>query len=303
MALDAGAARDALGRRIAGPLGLDLLRAADGVLEIANANMIKALKLVSVARGHDPRDFALVAFGGAGPMHATRIAEELRCPTVLVPFAPGVVAALGLLAAPLRQDSVVTRIVALDQLDPAELDADYRRMAERAAADLAAEGVPADRTLLVRTADLRYRGQAYEVNVPVPDGLRAAGALAGLAARFNAAHRRRYGYCSEQSPLEIVNLRLTAVGGLAAPHLPTHAGAADPDPGGALFEVRDVYFHGAPIRSPVYLAERLRPGHRVAGPAIVQDAGSTTVLFPGQAATVDPYKNLIVRPGAGEGRA
>ncbi len=300
MVLDAESALAALRENVAGPLGLDLLRAAEGVLEIANANMIKALKLVSVARGYDPRDFALVAFGGAGPMHGPRIGEELGCRTILVPCSPGVVAALGLLIARIRRDYVLSRIARLDRLDPAEFEGHYREMAERARADLSSEGVAEAQVRLTHAADLRYRGQAYEVQVPVPHGLRTPQGLVELAARFNEAHQRRFGYCSESSSLEIVNLRTTALGSLAPPRLTTYPHSDDPDPGGALLEVRDVFFNGAMIRSPVYLASRLRPGHAVVGPAIVQDSGSTTVLFPRQTARVDAYKNLIIRLGGGE---
>lgn len=295
MVLDAESARAALTDTVLRPLGLDLLKAADGVLEIANANMIKALKLVSVARGYDPRDFALVAFGGAGPMHGPRIAEELGCRTVIIPFSPGVIAALGLLIAPIRRDYVLSRIARLDQLDPVEFDGYYRGMGERARTDLLSEGVPEEQVLLAHAADLRYRGQAYEVQLPVPHGLRTAQSLMELAARFNETHQRRYGYCSEQSPLEIVNLRTTALGSLAPPRLTAYPPSDDPDPGQALLERRDVYFDGAMVKSPVYLASRLRPGHVLLGPAVVQDSGSTTVLFPRQTARVDAYKNLIVR--------
>lgn len=302
MTLDAESARAALEGRIAKPLGLDLLQAAHGILEIANANMIKALKLVSVARGHDPRDFALVGFGGAGPMHGTRIAEELHCETVIVPFSPGVIAALGLLAAPIRQDYVVNRIAGLDQLDPAEFDGYYQQMAERGRQDLLSEGVAEEHMLFVHTADLRYRGQAYEVQVAVPGALGTSQSLVELAARFNEAHKQRYGYCSEGSRLEVVNVRTTALGILAAPQVAAYPQADDEDPDMALLEMRDIYFNGAVVSSPVYLVSRLRPGHLVVGPAVVQDAGSTTVLFPHQTARVDPYKNLIVHLGGREER-
>jgi N-methylhydantoinase A len=293
--LNAELARSALDHRIAAPLGLDLYRAANGILEIANANMIKALKLVSVARGYDPRDFALVAFGGAGPMHGTRIAEELRCKTVIIPFAPGVIAALGLLAAPIRYDYVVSRIAELNQLDLLECNGYYKRLAERAYKEMSKEGIANESMVLLNSADLRYRGQAYEVNIPVPNVLDNAEDLANLVARFNGEHSRRYGYCSEGGSVEIVNMRVTVIGNLTMPRMVAYPQTHSEDPGTALLEERNVYFHGSMIRTAVYLAGRLQPGHVIKGPAIIQDTGSTTVLFPGQTAGVDPYRNLIVR--------
>ena len=294
MRLNADLARPAIDRCIATPLGLDLLRAANGILEIANANMIKALKLVSVARGYDPRDFALVAFGGAGPMHGTRIAEELRSKTVIIPFSPGSIAALGLLAAPIRYDFVVSRITELDQMDLSEFNGYYHDLAQRAYEEMAKEGIAQKNMILLNTADLRYRGQAYEVNIPITHSLNTLEDLSHLAARFNEEHRRRYGYCSEKNSVEMVNMRVTVIGPLIPPRLVAYPQAGSEDPGIALLEERNVYFHGEMVRVPVYLASNLQPGHVIKGPAIVQDTGSTTVLFPGQGATVDPYKNLII---------
>jgi len=168
-------------------------------------------------------------------------------------------------------------------------------MAEQACKEMSKEGIAIENMVLLNSADLRYRGQAYEVNIPIPNALTNAEDLAKLAIRFNGEHSRRYGYCSEESSVEMVNMRVTAIGNLTVPQMVAFPQTNSKDPGTALLEERNVYFHGAMVKTPVFLAGRLQPGHVIRGPAIIQDTGSTTVLFPGQTAGVDPYKNLIVR--------
>ena len=191
MTLDADAARRAIASRVAAPLGLDPLAAASGIVEIANAHMIGAMRLVSVQRGYDPRDFVLVAFGGAGPLHANALARELGIPTVLVPPSPGIASAIGMLATDIRHEFVATRRLRLDGLAPAALEALFADFVAEGEARLARDGVPlADRRML-RSADLRYHGQSFELPVTVPPGPLSAADVAAAARRVPRHARAR----------------------------------------------------------------------------------------------------------------
>lgn len=281
--LDADAARAAIEERCARPLGLDVTAAARGIVEIANAAMVDALRLISVQRGYDPRDFVLVAFGGAGPAHANAIAREAEMPTLLVPRSPGIFSATGLLATDLEHDAAVTLMRRLEDADDAFLDGVFAELERSGRAELEREGLTADRIEFVRRVDLRYAGQSYELTIAAGDD---------LSARFHAAHERAYGFAAPGEPVELVAARLTSVGRIAKPPVRTLAPGGPPAPKTR----RPVYFAeaGGYVDCPVYDREALPAGARLAGPAIVEEPDSTTVLHPGFAVSVDGAGNLLL---------
>lgn len=294
--VDPGAARTALLRRVARPLGLDAFRAAAGIVRIANARMERALRVSSAERGYDPRDFTLVAFGGAGPLHAAALARAVGIPWVLVPATPGVFSALGLLVADIRHDLVRSYLVRADRVAPERLEALYAELEAAGAALLAQDGVGPGLGLLQRSVDLRYVGQAYEVTVPVPPGPLDTAALAGVVARFHAEHQRQYAHSAPGDPVEVVTLRVAAVGPAALPALPERRPVAR---GAPQAQRRPVYFEEAGdfVDCPVYDRSALEPGMRLVGPAVVEQMDSTTLVHPGHVAVVDGWGNLLIAVG------
>jgi N-methylhydantoinase A len=258
------------------------------VLEIAAWNQANAIRQVTVKRGLDVRDFDVCAFGGSGPLAACRLIDILSLQTVFVPRDPGNLSAFGLLATDLRTDHVQTLVRRHDQIDLGELAREYARLEADALAALERQG-HMDNTC-VRGADLRYFGQAFEIHVPAPGGAVDAAFVAEVEKRFHDAHERSYGYCYRDDPRQVVewvNLRVTGVGAMLRPTLqPPPAG------GHALIGRRRVFFGERWHDTPVYARERL--AGEVAGPAVIQEFGSTLPLHPGFAARVDELGNLVV---------
>ena len=294
MKLDVDLARKAVRKRIAEPLGLGLEEVAEGIVRVVNAGMIKGIRVVSVAKGYDPREFTLVTFGGAGPVHAAELASELNIPKVLVPIAPGVTSAMGLLMADLRHDLVRTVLISSADAEASDLGGVYAELETEALAQMDREGVPHNEVSLVRTADVRYLGQGYELEVPVSGGEVTDSELCGVYGRFHDAHTRAYGYASADSPLEVVNLRMTAVARLPQPSLDQADLAGEANPARALRESRDAVFHNRSVPTAVYDRARLVAGDSIDGPAVVEQLDSTTVVWPEQTASVDRYGNLIL---------
>ncbi len=297
LALDAEAARRAVADRCARPLGLDPVKAAAGIVEIANAHMIGAVRLVSVQRGYDPRQFALVAFGGAGPLHANALARELGIPVVLVPPSPGIATAVGMLMTDVKHEFVATRRHALAGLAPADLDAFFTEFAREGPTVLAREGVaPADRRM-ARVVDLRYHGQSHELSVPLPAGPLTPADVERARDAFHAAHERAYGYAAREDTVELVNVRLTAIGVSPKPRRPALPKATD-DLASATKGHRPVWFAEADgfARCAVLDRARLACGHVVAGPAAIEEMDATTLVHPGWRADVDEHGNLLLRP-------
>jgi N-methylhydantoinase A len=283
MRLDVEGARAAIEERCAKPLGLGVTEAAHGIVEIANAAMVNALNLISVKRGYDPRDFVLVAFGGAGPVHANALARDAEMPTVLVPPSPGLFSATGLLATDLKRDAATTIMRRLDEVDPAEVESVFAELERGGAEELEREGLARDRVEFVRQVDVRYVGQSYELTIPAGDD---------VLERFHAEHERTYGFAAPGEPVELVSLRLTSVGRIAKPPLRRLEAGGAPEPK----ERREVYFAEASrfVDCPIYDRYALPAGARVAGPAVVEEFDSTTVVHPGFAVRVDETANLIV---------
>jgi N-methylhydantoinase A len=290
--LDPERARAALAP-IAEALGTSVEETALGVIRIADANMINLLRLVSVRRGRDPRDFALMACGGGGPLHATTLAAELRVPEVLVPRAPGHFSALGMLMSDLRHDLVRTRLERLDAIAGDEVDAVWRELEERMLETFASERVPASDVAFVRAADMRYAGQEHAVTVALGEGAFDEAARDDVRARFHDAHDLLYGFRLDVAA-EFVNFRLTGFGAVRKPPL-QRLDRARVD-GAREARVRPVLLDGqGTVEAEVHDREALRPGEELHGPAIVEEAASTTLLLPGQRLTVDQFGNLEVR--------
>jgi N-methylhydantoinase A len=281
----------ALGAR----LGLGVMETADGVLEVVTANMARAIRVISVQRGHDPRDYALMAFGGAGPLHAARLARALDMKRVIVPRNPGILCAMGLLLTDLRADFAATRLMPAEPASADAAEAALAPVVAEAEAWFAREGVAAEARRMTRTVDMRYRGQNYELAVAAPPGPVTAESVATLVAGFEAAHRQRYGFVAEGEPIDFVTFRVEALGVVRKAAFERRApGPADPAP--ARIGRRPVWFAeaGGFVETPVYAREKLAPGMAISGPAIVEQMDSTAVAPPGARLTVDPIDNLVM---------
>jgi N-methylhydantoinase A len=289
--LDAERSRFGL-ERLSREVGLPVERLAAGILEIADWNQVNAIRQVTVRKGLDPRTYAMVAFGGSGPLQSGRVAQILGLPHALIPPTPGNISAYGLLAVDLKMDYVSTAVQREDRFDVAALEAIFQRLEADAIRDLAAERVPAERQRLSRSADIRYFGEAYEIRIDFPSGSLTAASLGSAVERFHAAHETLYGYSYRGSQLtEVVNVRVTGIGIIDKPSVaerPATAGTARPS------DTRPAYFDGRYLDTPIYDRDSLTRGMRVEGPAIVEEYGSTTVIQPEQCAVMDRFGNLLV---------
>jgi len=289
--LDAEAAHKGL-QALAEPLGLSLEDCAQGILEISAWNQANAIRQVTVKRGLDVRDFVMATFGGSGSLLLCRLVDVLGLPAVLVPRDPGNTSAFGLLAVDVRGDYVQTSVVRHADLDIEQVTTGYTNLEEQAGAALTREGFPAADQVFLRTADLRYAGQAFEVRVDVPAGPLTPDTV---LQRFHDAHQRLYGYSYADQPqhgVEWVNLRVCGIGPITRPDLPPLPGRAG-DASRACTGSRKVCFDEW-SDTPIYWRPGLAPGDRIFGPAVIEEFGSTIPVHPGFAATVDPLGNLLV---------
>jgi N-methylhydantoinase A len=296
MKLDKPKAEKTLEEKIARPLGLNRLEAADGILSIINVKMEEAIKAVSSQRGYDIRDFTLVAFGGGGPMHAGRIALDLGIPSVLIPLTPGVHSALGLLMSDVKHDYVRSKLAGLDELELNETNQLFAQLIDRATADLQSEGFQENEIKLDPFLDLRYAGQGYELTVPCPMPPLKLADLKLMRERFDNQHEQASGHKAETEPVELVSLRLISYGLVPQAKL-SPSKATGRKVSEAKTGERKVYFgkqHGT-LNCQIYKRELLEPGHRVFGPAIVEQLDTTTVIHPEQGAAVDDYRNIIIK--------
>ncbi|MGH7322022.1 MAG: hydantoinase/oxoprolinase family protein [Candidatus Rokuibacteriota bacterium] len=294
MPLDLGKAQEAVAR-LGESLGLGLAEAARGIVRVVNASMARALRVVTVQRGVDPTTLALFAFGGAGPLHAGALARDLGIPTILVPPGPGVLCALGLLVEDLRADAVRTWVGRLAAEALPLLERGFRELEAEAAGWLDRERMLPERRELSRWLDLRYEGQNYELLVPVPEEVWRDASVEALRRRFLRMHEETYGFAAEGEPIQVVNLRLVARGIPQAPEIPRET-PGPPDPAAAFVGRRVVDFaaDGGVLDCPVYDRARLAAGHRLAGPAVIEQFDSTTLVHPGQDARVDELGFLVI---------
>jgi N-methylhydantoinase A len=269
--------------------------AAEGILAIVNENMAGALRLVSVQRGHDPREFALVAYGGAGPLHANALANLMGSFPVVVPPAPGLLCAIGDLVADFRDEFAQTYIRLLVDAGGSEVAEILDGLGGRATAWLEGEGIAADDQRIAYTADMRYQRQGYEIPVALDPAEVRANGLADLEERFNGLHEQLYGFRMPGTACEIVNLRAIGYGTVPKPELPTgEIGPADASV--AVVDEHDVVFDGERVATKIYDRAMLEPGAAITGPAIVTEFDSTTIVLPGHEATVDTNYNILITP-------
>jgi N-methylhydantoinase A len=317
MSLDAAGAQSAL-TELGQAMKSDAVTAALGIVRVANATMERAIRTISVERGFDPRQFTLVAFGGAGPLHACEMAEALEMRSVLIPRYPGILCALGLLVADLSQDFSRTVMLPLAQATAEQLLGRFLPVLNNGVANMREQDIPLSRVSLELSLDMRYVGQSFEITVPVGKlaanrekgaGSREQQAASGsanrlftrlqmgtLAGRFHRLHRLRYGHASPDAPIEIVNLRVKAIGSTDKPAFPSEPEQGS-DAGAAIVAVADVVFAaGQALQTPLYERERLHPGNRISSPAVIVQMDATTVIPPGWEARVDGYHNLILSP-------
>ena len=296
MALNLAAARRALEQRIAAPLGLEPIKAADGILRIAITKMSHMVRWVTTERGLDAADFSLVAYGGAGPLHAALLARELRIAKVVIPPAPGHFSAYGMLVADLRRDFVTTWFRPLADASFAAMEAIYADMERRGRAAVGRSATALAGVAVQRAADMRYVGQEHAVTVELPVELFSAADRAGIKARFDAVHEIRYGYSAPAENAEIVSLRSAITGSMRKPELGRIAiGGAEP-PAAAFRGTRPVYFAeaGRHLDTPAYDRAALVAGNRLRGPALIEEYASTTVVHPGDALEVDGFGDLVI---------
>lgn len=293
MKIDVEAAGRAIEDKLAKPLGMNTLDVAEGVIRVVNASMVKGIRFVSVERGYDPRDFALVCFGGNGPLHAVELAEELSVPRVMIPFAPGVNCAYGLLVADFRYDYATTYLRRMSEVVPKQIRAIYAKLEKSAQEKMVGDGISKKDMLITRSVDLRYIGQGYELEVPLAPGSITRKSLAAAEDSFNRLHRKQYGFSAEDESTEIVNLRIACLGLVSKPELrkePARRKSAER----AVKGKRKVFLRGRFRNTTIYDRELLGPGAVIAGPAIVEQKDSTTLLLPGNVGRVDGYRNIMI---------
>ncbi|SVA02135.1 uncharacterized protein METZ01_LOCUS54989 [marine metagenome] len=299
MTLDAVAANNAISEYCAEPLGLSIEAAAHGIVEIANTAMVNALRLVSVQRGHDPRDFILMGFGGAGPAHVVRLAEQAGIPQVLIPAEPGTTSALGLLVTDVRMESSATLIERSDQIELSKITNEFERLENSGRIAHSSAASASGEPIFERSIEMRYWGQSFELSVPVPDRkIIDADWMSELIESFHESHNTAYGFRADDEPVELVNLRLTTIGKIARPQL-RKLDIISPNAKVAIKGKRPVYFgtdssEGGVIHTTVYDRPKLPAGSVFNGPAIVEEPDCTTVIQPSWSVTVDDFGNLLI---------
>lgn len=296
--LDVPLARTQIETCVAGPLQLETIAAANGIIEVINTKMAYAIRAITIERGLDPKEFVLLAFGGAGPMHACALSRTLGIPEVIVPVAPGAFSAMGMLVTDIRHDFVRTFLTPMtDGFPLTAISARFDEMLQEGHRVLEHEGSPAHLMEFQRSVDMRYIGQEYTIRVPLPsDGLDEE-SIAVLRDEFHGLHLRNYGHSSQSEPTELVNLRVVAIGRVSKPELETIPEAQVPEVGTRWGET-DLYFAGKVQRSPIYQRDQLLAGNRIPGPALVLEKGATTVIEPGYALEVMRQGHLRIRQGS-----
>ena len=298
MRLERSAAETALRERLARPLAVPLERAASGMLQIATSAMANAVRHVTLERGLDPRDFTLVAYGGGGPLHAAPVAKELAIGTIIIPHAPGHFSALGMLMADLRRDYVQTLFERMDDLEMFELEDQYQKLEAEGRRALQESGITTDRIVFERAADMRYVGQEHAVAVRMPANVGDESARAEIKQLFDDAHELRYSHSAPEESADIVSLRVSAIGRLSKPQFPKIPQGHPTPPAVAHRGTRPVIFEGTgAVQAAVFDRTKLLHPNVIHGPAIIEEAASTTVVEPGDIVTVNPYGHLVMQLG------
>jgi N-methylhydantoinase A len=289
MKLDSEATGNAL-TKLGAEIGLSDREIAEGILAISNAKMADAMRTITVGQGIDPRDFTLVAFGGAGPMHAVELARELDMTQVLIPRFPGTFSAWGMLQSDIRHDLMASHIGIMSALDESLLDAEFAALEQQGRGKLREENVPEEAMTFARSVDLRYQGQEYSINVPI----KKSDSIASILELFHSLYERRYGHSQPETETEIISVRLAAIGGFEhgddgeafAPRL------GDPQVG-----IREVIFDGANHATPIVKRDHLASSKTMASPVIIEEESATTVVPPGYSITIDTFGNMLITAG------
>ena len=297
MDVDIEKVRSAIKEKVGDPYGLDAEDAAMGIIRVANSNMLNALKLVSVRKGYDPREFALVAFGGGGPMHAAALAKELNIKKVIIPLAASVFSAWGMLMTDLRADDIQTYNVKLDNPDYSAINAEWRKLEEKAYEDNAGKGIGKENVYFSHYLDMRYTGQDHTVKVRVPDEDICADNLGVFIEAFHKEHEQKYSFRLDDSGVEIVNIHLASFGRVEK--TPIKEIKAQPYTlEEAVLEVRPVVFEGCgKMDTKIYSREKLSPDMKISGPAIIEEVSASTVIYPEMSASIDKYGDIIIETG------
>jgi len=292
-------AYQAIENKVAKPLRMSVLDAALGILKLADVKMSFAVRAITMQRGYDPRKFAMVAFGGAGPLHAMAIARELHIPRVIIPPQPGHFSALGMLLTDIRQDFVQTHIQDFASLSAKSLEDLFAKLENEGRHNLVKEEHELDSIQLIRTLDLRYLGQEYTVRVNVPSELKSSKDLEFIRHKFDELYEVRYGHAASDQAAQMVNLRVTAIGPVSKPHFESLRDKRIPTL--SLQKNRDIYFpRVGMLKCPVYQRAELVEGQEIKGPAVVEEYASTTVLFPEDKGKLNQYGCLVIENGSSE---
>lgn len=296
MTLKPELARKVIEEKLCGPLKMDLIAAARGIIQVANANMVRGIRVVSVERGYDPRDFTLIPYGGAGPLHAAALAKELKIPKILVPPIPGILSAMGMLISDIRHDFVLTRILPAHTAKPDEVEAIFHELTAKALEMLRKEGVDQKDTLILRYVDVRYVGQSFEIRIKFEGEKCNEANIKALIQTFHQDHERRYGHKDLMAPVELVNFRVEGIGKrkpIELREIPSGGGAP---PSTSLKSVRRVYFEETQtfLDTKIFERERLLAGNVIEGPAIIEESNATTLIHPGMVGRVDPYGAILI---------
>ncbi|OPY58573.1 MAG: Acetophenone carboxylase gamma subunit [Pelotomaculum sp. PtaU1.Bin035] len=279
-----------ISEKIGKPLGLTTEEASEGIIRVVNASMVRAMRVVSVQKGFDTRDFTLVPFGGAGPLHAVELARELGIPRILLPPYPGVTSAWGMLSADVRHDYSLTCFVNLIPDIYAEINSKFEQLIEQGQKELGQEGFTGPEIILARFMDIRYKGQSYELTLSIPGNSLIEEDIRIISRRFHRLHQQYYGYCRENAPMEIVTLRLVATGVL--PKIPSRTQLGNNNTN--ISGTRRVYLSGSYHEIPVYARQDISPGFRFEGPTVITQAGSTILIWPGDHARCDRWGNIVI---------
>jgi N-methylhydantoinase A len=292
--VDMAAARRSIEEKIARPLNLTVEQAADGILRVINATMVRGMRSVTVEKGYDAREFSMVSFGGTGPLHAVDLSRELGITEVIVPLYPGLNSAVGLLTADFRYDFSSTFLRKVNEIDLGDLNREYHELEEKALEQMEREGISGENIKLVRSVDMRYSGQAYELNIPVPFGTLNAKTLSQIDEAFHSQHKSLYGFSRVKERTELVYLRLSAIGLLEKPQIEKMP-LSGKNSEAALKGFRPVYMGREYVNTSLYERKELMPGDSLIGPAIIEQMDTTTLVYPGQKVSIDEYQNMRIR--------
>ena len=300
MAIDADASKKAV-RKLAGVLGLDAMDIAKGIISLVVANMVRAIRVISVQRGYDPRNFTLVGFGGAGPLHAGWVARELNIKHILIPKHPGIECAFGILVADMRADFTRTKIISPEPKNIDEANSFFQTLENQARDWLLAEGLPPEQQAFRYSVDMRYQGQNFELTIPMPTSRLSASDMNTLLASFFRVHEQNYGYSNPGAPTQLITYRVEALGLRPKINLKPKPPFQATTPS-RVRNNRRVYFGqdlGGWVNCDIYWREDLVAGNRISGPAMIEQMDTTTLLLPGHAAEVDDYLNFIIHTQEG----